>query len=185
VSVPLHATPPAAIGGLAGTDTTAIQTTVPRQVAASSYTLPSGTMALAYFRSTRTQTVSSLRTQTRSTAAAGLTLARMGLYEVSNEATGDGTLIAATVNDLTLWTAAFSFYSRAVQQPAQMQAGRLYGFAALAVGTTGPNLYAAGSWAWDSEAPRTSATKGGLANLPATLASVGGNGFAILGGVQP
>jgi hypothetical protein len=185
--VPIRVTPSGSAGGINGTDTTGYQATVPRQLAVGAIIPASGTLHLTYFRATRSQPVGSLRTQTRGNAAAGLSLARMGLYEVTDEATGEGTLLASTASDTSLWTQTFSSNGRAVQQPgAAVQAGRLYGFGCLAIGTAMPSLYGCGSWVWDGDAPVTGRAKGNMSDLPATLPPPFSSwAFNILGAVHP
>lgn len=97
------------------------------------------------FRARATRTISNLFSRSRGTAAAGLTLARMGLYTVDSS-TNIATLVARIASDTTLWASTFTTYSRALDTtggyPASYQVARgsWYAFGVIAVGTTMPGL---------------------------------------------
>ena len=119
--------------------------TIPRGFtvfATSGATLALGTIAFYFFTPLKTTTVSQM-TMISGTAAADLTLARMGLY------TFDGTtatLVAQTANDTTLFTSASTVYARnfdtAGGYPATytLVAGQRYGAAVIRTGVTAGTL---------------------------------------------
>ena len=104
----------------------------------------SGTIYLTYFTPSVSFTVSSITMVSGTTAAAGLTLARMGIYTM-DETTA--TLVARTASDTTLFTTASTAYTRSLSTtggfPATytLAAGTRYAIAVISVGTTAP-LYA-------------------------------------------
>jgi hypothetical protein len=104
----------------------------------------SGTIFFVYFTPSVSFTASAITMVSGTTAAAGLTLARMGIYTM-DETTA--TLVARTASDTTLFTAASTAYTRSLSTaggfPASytLNAGSRYGVAVISVGTTAP-LYA-------------------------------------------
>lgn len=136
-------------------------------------TLTSGRLALTYFTATRSESVSQVRTAVNNVAAAGLTLARFGLYAI--DGAGNGTLVAATANDTALWGAAFTVHTRALSTPVSKTAGGRYALGLLAVGTTMPFLFGnqsipqlGGSFGTTGD-PRISGQISALADLPASF----------------
>ncbi len=159
-------------------------TTLPRQSCIGSVPLLSGVVLLTYFRAARSLTASTVSTQTRGTAAAGLTLARVGLYE-ADPATGEGTLLAATANDTSMWTTTFARSTRTLSAPVDLRQGGFYGAAVLAIGTTMPQLYGPGSAPWDGDVPVLAGAKPGQTDLPATLTGRGSTSGQFLVGMFP
>jgi hypothetical protein len=109
--------------------------------------LLAGQVHLTYFTATQTATVSNFTAATVGVAAAGLTLARIGLYSVSGN---DVTLEAACANDTSLFTSTFTVYTRAFDTggglPASFEvlAGQRYAIGIIATGSTMPQLYGNG-----------------------------------------
>jgi hypothetical protein len=101
----------------------------------------SGTIFFVYFTPSVSFTVSSITMVSGSTAAAGLTLARMGIYTM-DETTA--TLVARTASDTTLFTTTSTAYTRSLATaggfPASytLDAGSRYAVAVISVGTTAP-----------------------------------------------
>lgn len=156
--------------------------------APASVSLASGTIRFAYFTARKTEAVANLATMTASTAAAGLTLARMGLYEV--DATGNLTLIASTANDTALWAGTGIRYQRPTTATAYKVRGRRYAFATLIVGTVGPALASTaviGSGTEYATDPLSGSLLSGQTDLPATVLStaVTSNGIKTYGVVLP
>jgi hypothetical protein len=96
-----------------------------------------------YFTPLKNLTVSEIAMATGGVVAAGLTLARMGLY------TFDGTtltLVARTASDTSLYTAANTIFTRSFDTvdgyPAtyNLVAGQTYAIANIVVGTTPPSV---------------------------------------------
>jgi len=101
----------------------------------------SGTIYFTYFTPSVSFTVSSITMVCGTTAAAGLTLERMGIYTM-DETTA--TLVARTASDTTLFTTVSTAYTRSLNTtggfPATytLAAGSRYAVAVLSVGTTAP-----------------------------------------------
>jgi hypothetical protein len=117
--------------------------TMPRATSLSATGNTSGYAWFTFFTPQTTLTVSAITVPSSGVAAAGLTLARMGLY------TFDGTtakLVAQTASDTTLLTATYTTYTRSFDTtggyPATytLQAGQRYAFALILTGTTMPQL---------------------------------------------
>lgn len=101
----------------------------------------SGTLALAYFTADKTETINTLTAYTGTVAAAATpTLCRMGIYEI--DASGNGTLVASTPNDTTLFAATNIVYAKALSAPFTKTAGQRYATAILVTsGVTMPNFH--------------------------------------------
>jgi len=103
-----------------------------------------GSIFFTFFTPSVSFAVSSITMVSGTTAAAGLTLARMGIYTM-DETTA--TLVARTASDTTLFTTASTAYTRSLATtggfPASytVNAGSRYAVAVICVGTTAP-LYA-------------------------------------------
>lgn len=144
-------------------------------------TLNNGAVYFSFFTPFVTITVSSITMASgTSTAASGLTLARMGLYTF-DETTA--TLVARCASDTTLFTTISTAYTRSFSTaggyPAsyQLTAGTRYGVAILFTGTTTPACAArTNSPAWHTQSPRTTANLASQTDLP-TSASVGSFGI--------
>ena len=107
-------------------------------------TAAAGQLLLAFFTPTATVTVSQMTMATQGVAAAGLTLARMGIYTYTEG--GTATLVARTASDTSLFAATSTAYTRSLSTaggyPATytLNAGTRYGVAYICVGTTQPQL---------------------------------------------
>jgi hypothetical protein len=103
----------------------------------------SGQIFFIFFTPSVSFTVSSITFCSGTTAGAGLTLARMGLYTF-DETTA--TLVARTASDTTLFAATNTAYTRSLATAGgypstyTLVAGTRYGAAVIAVGTTAPNF---------------------------------------------
>ena len=123
--------------------TTAIET-FPR-MAISFLAATSGNVLYSFFTPLTTLTVSQVTMLSGGTAAAGLTLARIGLVTY-DEATGTATLVAQTASDTSLFTSTRTAYTRSFSTaggfPATytLNAGTRYGVALLCIGTTIPTI---------------------------------------------
>jgi Pectate lyase superfamily protein len=94
----------------------------------------SGEMTMSCFTAEKTETITTLTCWTGSTAAAATpTLCRLGIYSLA--ANGDGTLIASTPNDTTLFSATNATYTRTLSVPWSKVRGQRYAFALLVVTT--------------------------------------------------
>lgn len=139
-------------------------------------TLTSGTVYFSFFTPTVSLTVSSITMFSgTTTAASGLTLARMGLYTF-DETTA--TLVARTASDTTLFGAVSTAYQRSFSTaggyPAsyQITVGTRYGIGIIFVGTTTPaGVARTNSPAVHTQTPRTAANLGSQSDLPATASA--------------
>jgi hypothetical protein len=175
-----YSTPAAVADMLDGTYSTPQGTldVIPRLLVNSSFQLVGSGMRLTYFTPYRTITVSNM-TIFNTTAGSGQTLARLGIYLVTDSAT---TLVARTASDTTLCTVANSYNTRPLSAaggfPASytFQSGQRYAASLVFVGGTQPTLasclptlgiatpYLAGGATGQSDLPATVTT-----NSPGTV----------------
>jgi hypothetical protein len=107
--------------------------------------ITSGNAFYSFFTPLTTVTVSQITMLSGGTAAAGLTLARMGLFTY-DETSGTATLVARAASDTTLFAATRTAYTRSFATTGsfpssyQLVAGTRYGIALLCVGTTMPTI---------------------------------------------
>jgi hypothetical protein len=156
---------------------TAIETFPRSHLVFSGSLLVSGQVIFVFFTPLVTTTVSQISMGVVSTAASGLTLARMGLFTF-NESTA--TLVARTASDTTLFTATRTIYTRSFDSssggfPATytLTAGTRYGVGVIAVGTTMPLLSGTTPpFEIASLPPKLSAARSGQSDL-ATFGSLG------------
>jgi hypothetical protein len=151
---------------------------IPRNIQNTATVLTSGSLLLTFFTPLVTRTITQVTVGTGNTAAAGLTLARLGLYTF-DESTA--TLVAAVASDTTLFASANTAYTRSLSTggglPSSytLTAGSRYGLALLAVGTTMPNIIGLNSSGFNLAPlpPRTNGQIPSQTNLPVTF--VAGN----------
>ena len=130
--------------------------------------LAAGTLHLTYFTARKTETINTIRMLTDSTAAAGATLIRMGIYSVSGG--GNLTLVAATANDTTLFDDAYSPYPKALTTPFAKVKGSRYAVGVLFTGTTPPNITGLTVSGADSSLdPRLCGIVAGQTDLPVSV----------------
>jgi hypothetical protein len=150
---------------------TAAVETFPR-MAVSFLVMTSGGALHSFFTPLATVTVSQITMLSGGTAAAGLTLARMGLCTY-DESTGAATLVARCASDTTLFNSTRTAYTRSFDSssggfPATytLTAGARYGIALLCVGTTMPTIQGNSSFAEISAlSPRLSAIRTSQSDL--------------------
>jgi hypothetical protein len=150
------------------------ESTIPRSLASSTTTNPgSGRLVLAYFTASKTETVTSIKAVTGSTAAAATpTLCKTGVYSVA--ANGDLTLVGQTPNDTTMFAAASTAYTRALVAPFAKVAGQRYAFALLVVTAAASPAFVTGVGGNNAEtaaAPRLSGSLTAQTDLPSTIAN--------------
>lgn len=90
-----------------------------------------------YFTARKTMTVTNIITYSCTTATAGTTTARVGLYSVSGN--GDLTLMSASANNTSLWTT-IAAYTSPLAVAQTMAAGKRYAVGYVWIGTTAPTL---------------------------------------------
>jgi hypothetical protein len=150
--------------------TTAVET-FPR-MAVSFLVMTSGSALHSFFTPLTTVTVSQITMLSGATAAAGLTLARMGLFTY-DESTGTATLVARCASDTTLFNSTRTAYTRSFDSssggfPATytLTAGTRYGIALLCVGTTMPTIQGnSGLAEMSALSPRLSAIRNSQSDL--------------------
>lgn len=155
--------------------------TMPRVVASAAGNMASGEVHLSFFTPAEDKTISNLTMVTSTTAAAGATLIRMGLYTV--DGSGNVTLVARTASDTTLFNATNTPFTRAFSTtggyPATyaLVAGTRYAVGFIVVATTRPALYHSSTQnlTITALAPRMSAVLASQADLPAAINTVGGS----------
>lgn len=102
----------------------------------------SGAACLTMFRARDTITVGNVTMITGGTAAAGTTLARMGLYTI--DGSGNATLVARTASDTTLFNATTTSFTRAFSTTGGYPAtytivkNNVYALGVITVATTPP-----------------------------------------------
>lgn len=137
-------------------------------------TMATGLLRLGYLRATRTETVTSVRLSTQTTAAAATpTLCRVGVYSVS-DADESLTLVGSTTNDTTLFAAASTKYTKALTAPFTKVAGTRYAVGVLVVsGAAVPSFQglttAGGTVSEAGDAPRICASIASQTDLPSSL----------------
>jgi hypothetical protein len=154
-----------------------IETIFRPQLAFSGLTLTSGAIAFSFFTPLFSRTVSQIAMNCGSTAASGLTLARMGLYTF-DESTA--TLVAQTASDTTLFATTRTQYARSFSTATggfpssyTLQAGVRYGVGVICVGTTMPLIWGATPpFEVLTLTPRLSAVRTGQSDL-GTVSSLG------------
>jgi hypothetical protein len=102
--------------------------------------MPNGSLRLTYFTAKKTETITKIRTRSGTTAGAGATLTRVGVYSVAGN--GDLTLLASSSAATTnLWTGSLTSYSTALTSNFSKVRGTRYAVGALVVGaTTSPTM---------------------------------------------
>lgn len=131
-------------------------------------TLTSGTMCLSYFTARRSEPITKVLTNSQDVAAATITLSRVGVYAVADS--GNLTLVAATANTTSLWSAAYTVYNPALTATWQKNAGQRYASAILSVGTTMPSLLMSSvDWYCSGLPPRLQGQVTGLTDLPGAV----------------
>lgn len=148
-----------------------------------SFNMVSGNLHFTFFTPAITLTVSQITMGCHSSAASGLTLARMGLFTY-DESTA--TLVARTANDTTLFAATRTLYTRSFDTaggfPASytLQAGVRYAVGVLCVGTTPPQIAAGGTLAeWAALTPRIAAVRTSQSDLSTGLATTAQTTFPL------
>ena len=140
---------------------------LPRDLVQVEYPLDSGTCFFSYFTARKTEPITKVQTGINGTAGASLTIARVGVYTAAG---GTLTLVAASANDTSMWTATSTPYPKALSGTFNKVAGVRYAVCLLAVGTTMPVLecipvrYQSAGFA-----PRIQGELAGQANLPASV----------------
>jgi hypothetical protein len=160
-----------------GQSSTFAETVFRPQLAFNGLTLVSGTITFSFFTPSFSLTVSQIAMNCGTTAASGLTLARMGLFTF-NETTA--TLVAQTASDTTLFTTTRTQYARSFSTAAggfpssyTLQAGVRYGVGVICVGTTMPLIFGATPpFEILTLTPRLSGARSGQSDL-GTVSSLG------------
>lgn len=161
-----------------GTGTTAPLTsgreTVPRVTVSNAVgPITSGQMQFAFFTPDTSYSSTLVRVGCGATAAASVTLARVGLYTV--DSAGNLALVASTANDTTLFATINTMYTKTWTTPVTVNGGQQYAVGVLVTATTMPAwLGVALSTAMAAEfalAPRLTGTLASQADLPASTST--------------
>lgn len=124
-------------------------------------------LVLAGFVAKKSQSITQLRVCTTGTAAAATpTICRLGVFQ--RAANGDITLIASTANDITLFAATNTLYTKALSAPWNKVAGVEYFIGLLIVSGAAMPTFAAPASGW----PAGWLAAGGSLLRPATHAKV-------------
>lgn len=134
-------------------------------------TLTSGSMRIAYFRATKTRTVTTLEVPSGSTAAGATpTLCRAGFYTIDEA--GAGTLACACANTTSLWAATTTNYTPALSSGGGLptsytfERGRLYAAAVLCVtAAAAPQIHGRSDASLSTSGPNSVLTRGRFAGL--------------------
>ncbi len=148
----------------------------PREYLTGNGILVAGSLRLVYFTARKTETITALRMITGTSAAGATpTLCRMAIFlEAAN---GDLSAAGATDNDVTLFAAASTAYTRALPASLAKVRGRRYAVGALVVTTfavptlAGTGQLTAAGATESAMAPRLTGQVAGLADLPASIAA--------------
>lgn len=128
-------------------------------------------LRLTYFTARKSETITSLRLISGSTAAStSPTLVRAGVYSVADN--GDLTLVAAIANDITLFASALTAYTRALTASFSKVVGQRYAVGILVVtAVTAPMVLgnANGVASEMGQAPKLAAVFNGQTDLPASI----------------
>ena len=141
-----------------------------REVIAANLATSNGALRLTYFTATKTETISSVRTFTGSTAAVTPGLCRVGIYSVASN--GDLTLVASTANDTALWGGTSTTYTKALSASFSKVRGTRYAVGTLIVDSaTAPTHLGNLSLLADEAAlsPRLCAAKFSQTDLPPSV----------------
>ena len=115
------------------------ESTMPRNnLQTTSNAAASQELRLTYFTALKTETITQIRIPSGSTAAATVTLVRIGIYLENPD--GSLTLVANTANDATLFAATNTEYTKALAAPFKKYKGQRYALGILVVGTTIPTF---------------------------------------------
>lgn len=144
------------------------------------------TLYLTYFTAKTRLTSTTVAVPTGGTAAATVTLARIGLYAV--DGAGNLTLIASTANDTNLFNGTNAFFTKSWSQAVTIHKGQRYALGILVVATTTPtfNGFSVGA-VIGAIGPRLNAQVGSQSDLPASIAvgSLANTNNVIYGEVRP
>ena len=145
----------------------------PRTALNASNSRSSGYLYLSCFTAPVSMTINAITMMDGSTAAAGLTLARMGIYSF-DETTA--VLLGATANDTTLFTTVNTSYTRNLTAPVSLTAGTRYAVGSLCIGTTMPTIAGINSTAVPdflvALTPKIGLMVGGQTDLPASISGL-------------
>jgi hypothetical protein len=151
----------------------------PRVLATGNISSASGTILITWFTPVVGLTVSQVAMGSNTTAASGVTLARIGLYQTTDDGSS-ATLLARTANDPTLFTSATTLYTRnfdttgGYPSSVTLTAGTRYGIAHITTGTTigTRSGYSAITAAPGSAVPAMGSSIASQEDLPASLSSL-------------
>jgi len=95
----------------------------------------SGRLNLMYFVADKSFTATKVRSVSRGTVCSALTRCRYGVWEI--DGSGNGTMVASTPDDTTLFTSTFTTYTKNFSASVDIVGGRTYAAGWLITGTIG------------------------------------------------
>ena len=158
--------------------TTGGESNFPRFTLTSSVTMTSQLLRVSFFRATKDEVITQVRTSTTGTAAGATpTICRFGIYDVDSAGT-TYTLIASTTNDTSLFAGTNTRYTKSLTASFNKEAGKVYGCAILVVtAATAPTIAAPAAFVGSAneavEKPILYASLAAQADLPASLTAAG------------
>lgn len=160
-----------------------------RLATGSTIQLTGGNQRFIHFTAAKTETITQCQTFTGGVAAATTTLARIGVYELSNDGL-NLILVASTANATTLWNATYSTFTRTFTNSFVKVKGREYAFSMLWTGTTAPQFvgFTFGASTIAYPLPRLCGNLAGktdLAASPQIVANIGGFNHVPIGVLLP
>jgi len=146
------------------------QMTLPRLLSDGSTTPTSGRLNLVYFVADKSFTATKVRSVSRGTVCSALTRCRFGVWEI--DGSGNGTLVASTPDDTTLFAATFTIYTKDFSASVDIVGGRTYAAGWLITGTIGVFYGSTPTLALGQIAPRTAGDIT-TSDLPASFTAAG------------
>ncbi len=116
---------------------------MPRWTVTTGGSIVAGQMVMAYLTATRSGTFTQVRTCTSLTASSGATAAQVAVYSV-DRSTGALTLLASSVNDTAMWSAANTVYTKTLNATVTVTQGQRLAVCAAFTGSTPPSLVGLG-----------------------------------------
>lgn len=142
---------------------------------ASTIASTASSVKMTHFTARTTESISQVRLFSGGTAAGATpTLCRVGVYEL--DSSGNGTLVASTVNDTTLFSATATPYTRSFSAPFTKVMGRRYAVGVLVVTAAAMPNFGGQAMSYNAEAgmdPRLSSQLAGQTDLPASFLVAG------------
>lgn len=145
---------------------TAMYCTLPRGQQ-NEVTVNSGELNLTYFQAPSGLAVSNVATSSMGTAAASVTLAKVGIFEV--DGSGNLTLIGSTPNTTNLYANTYLVYETAFTASVSLTQGHTYAVGTIIVAGTPPTMVGSYTTSDANLAPRLCGLLTGQTDLPSSI----------------